>query len=45
MQYSSPPASVISVKSVDFPTVDSVPPIAAIKNTERAGYVDSTVSS
>lgn len=44
MQYSSPPVSVISVKSVDFPTVDSVPPIAAIKNTE-AGYVDSTVSS
>ena len=34
MQYSSPPVSVISVKRVDFPTVDSVPPVAAIKNTE-----------
>ena len=34
MQYSSPPVSVISVKRVDFPTVDSVPPVAAITNTE-----------
>ena len=34
MQYSSPPVSVISVKRVDFPTVDSVPPVAAIKITE-----------
>lgn len=45
MQYSSPPVSVISVKSVDFSTVDSVPPTAAIKNTERTGYDASTISS
>ena len=41
----NPTVSVISVKGIDYPVVDSVPLIAAVENMERIDNVDSAVSS